>query len=75
LQGALAKLEYLKPGLAAVLAFVGIKMVVSRWVEIPAAASLAVIVGILALATIASLRAAKDKVDEPEADAVPDEDD
>ncbi|MFO0638584.1 MAG: TerC/Alx family metal homeostasis membrane protein [Polyangiaceae bacterium] len=75
LQGALAKLEYLKPGLAAVLAFVGIKMVVSRWVEIPAAASLAVIVGILALATIASLRAAKDKADEPEADAVPEEDD
>lgn len=75
LQGALAKLEYLKPGLAAVLAFVGIKMVVSRWVEIPAAASLAVIVGILALATIASLRAAKDKTDEPEPEAVPEEDD
>ncbi len=73
LQGALTKLEYLKPGLAAVLAFVGVKMVISRWVEISAGPSLAVIVGILALATIVSLRANKsEKAEEAEADGEPD---
>jgi len=72
LQGALTKLEYLKPGLAAVLAFVGVKMVISRWFEIPAGPSLAVIVGILALATIVSVRANrggdKGEAEQPEAD-------
>jgi tellurite resistance protein TerC len=59
LQGALAKLEYLKPGLAAVLAFVGLKMVVSYWYEVPAAPSLMIIVAILGIATLLSIRAQK----------------
>jgi tellurite resistance protein TerC len=68
LQGALAKLEYLKPGLAAVLGFVGVKMVITRWVEIPASMSLAVIVGMLGVATLMSIRArGAEKVESKEA--------
>jgi tellurite resistance protein TerC len=56
LAGAMARLSYLKLGLAAVLGFVGVKMLVSSWIKPPIALSLGVILGILAIATIASLR-------------------
>jgi tellurite resistance protein TerC len=46
---------YLKPALAVILSFVGVKMLISRLFEIPTVTSLAVIVGLLAVATIASL--------------------
>ncbi|MBS1766578.1 MAG: TerC family protein [Acidobacteria bacterium] len=45
----------LKTGLAFILAFVGFKMCAEHWVELPTAASLAVILGILALSVAASL--------------------
>jgi tellurite resistance protein TerC len=48
------KFTYLKPGLAAVLIFVGAKMLGGERFHLPAAVSLAVIVSILGLAVLAS---------------------
>ncbi|HET8630418.1 MAG TPA: TerC family protein [Thermomicrobiales bacterium] len=55
LAGAVAKFHYLQPGLAAVLTFVGAKMVISGVYHVPVAVSLAAIVLILAVAIVASL--------------------
>jgi tellurite resistance protein TerC len=52
----LDKFVYLKPGVAFILVFVGIKMTLSAWVHIPTALSLAVIVTTLATAVLLSLR-------------------
>jgi tellurite resistance protein TerC len=67
LHGALSRLVHLGYGLAAILAFIGVKLVLHwaheiwSWVpEIPTLASLAVIVGVLALVTWTSLRATRD---------------
>jgi len=57
LAGVLDRLTYIKYGLAAVLAFVGAKMLAERWVHISVAGSLGIVIGILALATIVSLLA------------------
>ena len=62
LAGYLAGLRYLKPGLAAVLIFVGAKMLLSDVYKVPPAVSLAVIVTILTLAFVASIRT---RLDEP----------
>ena len=56
LAGAMARLSYLKLGLAGVLGFVGVKMLVSEWYKIPILVSLGVIVSVLTIATVASLR-------------------
>jgi TerC family integral membrane protein len=64
LEGALSKLVHLGFGLAAILGFIGVKLVL-HWAhgiwpatpEVPTLASLAVIVGILAVVTATSLRA------------------
>jgi tellurite resistance protein TerC len=56
LAGMMDKFVYLKPGVAIVLIFVGIKMTLSHWVHLPTLASLAVIVVTLAAAVILSLR-------------------
>jgi len=71
LQGALSKLVHLGYGLAAILAFIGVKLVLHwahgiwTWVpEIPTLASLGVIIAILALVTFTSLRATRDVPDE-----------
>jgi tellurite resistance protein TerC len=50
LGGAREKFHYLSHALGAILVFVGIKMTVSHWYHMPTAASLAVIVLILAAA-------------------------
>ena len=55
LAGYLAGLAYLKPALAAILVFVGTKMLIVDVVKIPPLASLAVIVGVLGLAVLASI--------------------
>ena len=55
LAGMLGRFRYLRPALATILVFVGVKMAASELYHIPVAASLAVIVGILATATAASL--------------------
>jgi tellurite resistance protein TerC len=49
------KFEYLKFGLAAVLTFVGIKMVIVDFYKIPIGVSLGVVAGILVLSVLASL--------------------
>jgi tellurite resistance protein TerC len=45
---------YLRPGLSAVLIYVGVKMLTVRWVKVPASISLAIVLGILGLAVLAS---------------------
>jgi hypothetical protein len=55
LAGLLERFVYLKIGLAALLVFAGVKILVGSVHKIPITASLAVIVGILALAIVASL--------------------
>jgi len=59
LSGYLAGLAYLKPALAAILVFVGTKMLIIDVYKIPALVSLAVILTILAVAIAASLLAQK----------------
>lgn len=53
----LTRLRYLHLGLAAVLAFAGLKMVVERWFAVGPLISLAVIVTLLAITVVASLLA------------------
>ena len=50
------RFEYLQSGLAVILAFVGVKMIVSRWLQISTAVSLLVIVTVLASAIVGSAR-------------------
>jgi tellurite resistance protein TerC len=59
LAGALDKFHYLKPALAVILSFVGVKMLVSSFFKVPVGASLGVIAGLLAVAVVASLLRAK----------------
>jgi predicted tellurium resistance membrane protein TerC len=76
LQGALSKLVHLGYGLAAILGFIGVKLVLHwahgiwTWVpEIPTLASLGVIIGVLAVVTATSLYATRGSKDpeDPEA--------
>ncbi len=55
LAGVVTRFYYLKPGLAAVLTFVGVKMVIADWYELPTAVSLSVIAALIAAAVIASI--------------------
>ncbi len=59
LAGYLGGLRYLKPGLAAVLVFVGSKMMLVDVFKVPALVSLAVIITILGIAVAASVMARK----------------
>lgn len=54
-----AKLRYLKPGLAAILGFIGIKMLLIDFYKIPSSISLMVIFSILATAGLSSWYVAK----------------
>lgn len=56
LAGMLDRFIYLKPGVAFILVYVGIKMTISGWVHIPTALSLAIIVLTLATAVGLSIR-------------------
>jgi tellurite resistance protein TerC len=62
LAGAVRKFRYLRPGLAVVLLFVGTKMLIVRFYQMPILPSLGVICLILFVAVFASLRA-EDKPD------------
>jgi tellurite resistance protein TerC len=55
LAGLLDRLHFLHYGLAAILGFVGAKMLLAKWVEVPVALSLGIIVVIVVVATAASL--------------------
>ncbi len=71
LEGALSRLVHLGYGLAAILAFIGVKLAL-HWAhgiwpatpEVPTLASLAVIVGVLGVVTVTSLRATRQRVDD-----------
>jgi tellurite resistance protein TerC len=56
LAGMMGRFHLLRPALAAVLAFIGVKMLVSDLVHVPAAVSLAVVLALLAAGVVASLR-------------------
>jgi tellurite resistance protein TerC len=66
LAGVMDKFEYLKYGLAAVLIFVGTKMVIVEFYKIPVGVSLGVVAAILTISIIASLWKASKKPDELE---------
>lgn len=55
LSGAAERFKYVQPGLALVLVFVGVKMVISDWVKIPVLVSLAVIVLLIGGSIVASV--------------------
>jgi tellurite resistance protein TerC len=55
LAGVMDKFVYLKPGLAAILVFVGGKMLATEVYKVPATVSLAVVAAILTVAVLASL--------------------
>ncbi len=54
ISGLTKKLVYLNYGLAAILGLLGIKMLISSWVEVPVPVSLGAVVGILLLAALVS---------------------
>jgi len=56
LAGMMDRFEYLKPGVAAILVFVGVKMLVNGIVPVPIGISLGVIVGILGVSIVISMR-------------------
>jgi len=56
LSGMANKFEYLKYGIAAVLAFVGVKMLISHFYKMPTLLSLLAIIFILGIAILASVR-------------------
>jgi tellurite resistance protein TerC len=57
--GAMARLRFLKLGLAAILSLVGVKMLAEPWYPVPTLVSLVAIAAILSLSVGASLLAAK----------------
>jgi tellurite resistance protein TerC len=65
LAGLLDRLKYLHHGLAAILGFVGLKMLSTKWVEVPVALSLGFIVLVVLIATVASLRAMAPHASQP----------
>jgi tellurite resistance protein TerC len=66
LAGYLAGLRYLKPGLAAVLVFVGTKMLIMDVYKVPSLVSLTVIISILSVAVLASTYARRRELRELE---------
>jgi tellurite resistance protein TerC len=55
----LVRFRYLKPGLAGILLFVGLKMLLYKWVSLPTGISLVIIAGILCVALVVSSFAPK----------------
>ena len=55
LSGMMGRFHYLDVGLALVLVFIGVKMTISGFYHVPNAVSLAVIVGLITIAVVASL--------------------
>jgi tellurite resistance protein TerC len=55
LAGAIGKFHYLQPALAIILLFIGGKMVIAHYYEVSIGISLSVVLGLLAIAVVASL--------------------
>ena len=68
LAGLVDKFRYLKVGLAFVLMFVGVKMLIMGWFKIPILVSLGAIAGILTLSVVASLWVSKSDTQSPSVD-------
>src|SRR3954463_10598774 len=66
LAGLMVRFRYLGYGIGLVLVFVGGKMLAHPWIEIPTAVSLGIVLGVLALAILASLLRPAPKADESE---------
>jgi len=62
LSGAIGRFRYLKLALVAIIAFVGVKMILSHWVEVPITLSLGAIAGALAVGIAASLLSSRPRV-------------
>jgi tellurite resistance protein TerC len=65
LAGAMRQLEYLGKGLAIVLMFIGAKMLAEDFVHVPIGVSLAIVAGIIGVATVASLVGREKSDDHP----------
>ena len=52
---AMGKFHFLQHALSVILVFIGVKMVIAHYFEVPIVISLAVVIGLLALAVVASL--------------------
>ena len=61
LAGVASRFHLLKYGLAMVLAFIGAKMLITPWYQVPTLASLAVVVTLIAASVAASLIATRDR--------------
>ena len=66
LSSLLARLRYLKPALAVVLGFVGLKMILEDWVVVPVWLSLSIVVGVLVLAFLASWWKSREETASPQ---------
>lgn len=55
LNGIMQLFRYLKLGLALILSFIGVKMLIEHWVDISIAVSLGVIAGVLAMSVLTSI--------------------
>lgn len=55
LSGVMQLFRYLKIGLAVILCFIGVKMLIEHWVKIPTTASLGVIAAVLTMSVLLSL--------------------
>jgi len=65
LSGMMNRFHYLGTGLALILMFIGVKMVIANWVQIPSLISLAVIVCVLTGAVVFSLLRPPDATEPP----------
>ena len=59
LAGMAGRFRYLNLGLAVILAFVGVKMIITEWYHLPIWLSLGIITGVLTATVVASLKAEK----------------
>jgi len=62
LEGARSRLVYLNRGLAVILFYVGVKMIVSEWYHIPTLISLSFVAIVLTVTVVTSLRASRDQL-------------
>ncbi len=67
LAGAMDRFRYLKPAVALILVFVGLKMVLSHWIHVPIGLSLGIVLGALVLAVLLSLWRERRVSDSPSA--------
>jgi tellurite resistance protein TerC len=61
LKGAVNKFDYLQQGIAIVLVFIGLKMLISHWIHVPVYISLLVIVVCLVGSIVYSIQVANEK--------------